>query len=623
MLQAIRNRAQGIFAWVMLILIGVPFALWGIQNYMDGGKEKPVAVVGERDIFERDVNRIYEQNLESLAAEGQFDEKHLKEEALDRLIKEELIGQSAYHKGLAVSDEQMRVFVQALPYFQTNGRFDKEKYKQLLGAQNMTPAQFADQIQKALIMEQYQRSVTDTAFVTSQQLQSFYKLRNQKRQIEYITVPLKPFTGDVSDARIEAFYRENKASFQNPEKISVDYLGISLDDIAQTIQVSEEDLKNLYEEQKAQYTTPERRKVSHILLAVESEEAAASVQEKALKLRERLMKGEDFSNLAKEVSDDKESAVKGGDLGFVDKETMDPAFSSAAFALAKGEISQPVKTPFGFHLIKLTELTPAVIKPYESVKAELSIHFKRNAAENKFYELGQKLTEQSFEHPDSLEPAAKALNLKIQQTSLFTRESGEGIAALAQVREKAFSTDVLDGRNSEPAEINSEKVFVLRMHDHELASDKPLNEVKQAVIAKLRIQEAKDLAKKQAEQMLNEANQGKALADLAKASNLKLNKPEALQRNTDQLPPVLISAVFKAKMGVKGHPGFFLAEFDNGDQALIGLLSVSDGDIAGVDPKELEMARDYLSKNFGQRDFAAYVEQLREDVKVHIRAQAE
>ena len=621
MLQAIRNRAQGIFAWVLLILIGVPFALWGIQNYFSAGKETPVASVGDREIFERDVNRVYEQELANLTGMGDFDEKQLKHEALDHLIKEELIVQSAEDKRLAMSDADVRGFVQSLPYFQTDGKFDKEKYKLMLSSQGQNPAQFVEQMRKVLTMEQYQRGITDTAFVTKQQIEAFYRLRNQQRQIEYLTVPVKKYDGKISDQDIEAYYQENLSAFQNPEKIAVEYLSINLEDIANKVQAGEEELKNAYEEQKGQYSTPERRKVSHILVTIETDKDGAdqAALAKAAQLRERLMKGEDFSKLAKEASDDKASAEKGGDLGFINKETMDPNFAEAAFRLTKDEISQPIKTAFGYHLIQVTELIPAATKPFEEVRAELAKNFQRSQAESKFYELGQTLTEQSFEHPDSLEPAAKALNLTIAQTALFTREAGDGIAAEKKVRDAAFSQDVLDGRNSEPVEIANERVYVVRMKEHQPASNKPLAEVKQEIIGKLQARAAQAEARKKAEQLLAEANQGKPLADIAKASGSALNKPPAIQRNASNLPAALVNAAFKATPSKQGKTGATLVSLDNGDQAVFTLLEVKEGSAGSVDPKELDMARDYLAKNAGQREFAAFVEQLRDEADVSMK----
>jgi peptidyl-prolyl cis-trans isomerase D len=621
MLQAIRDKAHGIFAWVMLILVGIPFALWGINNYFDGGKEKPVAVVGDREIIERDVNRAYE-NLVARLGSSDFDEKQIRHEALEQLVNDELIAQNARTQKLAVSEADVRGFVQNQPFFQSEGKFDKDKLKSILAAQGMTPQQYSAQVLKQLVDEQYVRGITETAFVTKRQLEDFYKLRNQERQIEYLTLPLKSYDGDIADKDVEAYYQQNKSQFQTPEKLSAQYLAVTLDDFAGGFQPSEDELKAQYEEQKAQFGAPERRKVSHILIGadMDKEDAAKAALAKAEQVRDQLAKGADFAKLAKELSEDKASGAKGGDLGFINKEAMDPNFSKVAFELPKGELSQPVKTPFGYHLIKVTELVPATIKPFEEVRAELAKNYQRTAAENKFYDAKQKLDELSFEHNDSLEPVAKALNLKIEQTGLFTREAGEGIAAEAAVRSAAFTPEVLDGKNSAAVEIGTDKVYVLHLKEHQPVTDKPLAEVKQEIVAKLRAQRAQEAARKQAEQLVADIKQGKPLAEAAKSLGLSVSKASVKLTGKSELPPALATAVNKAPPPRGGKPVPMLAALENGAQALFVLTEVKDGSLATVDPKELEMAKEYLARNAGQAELNAFLDHLRAQTKVKINA---
>jgi peptidyl-prolyl cis-trans isomerase D len=624
MLQAIRDRAQGIFAWVMLILIGVPFALWGIQNYMDSAKEQPAAVVGDHEIFDREVSRAYEQTLANLVGVVDFDEKQLRHEALERLIQEEVIAQSAEDKSLAVSDADVRGFIQSLPYFQTDGKFDKEKYKVMLSSQDMNPNQFAAQVRRALIMEQYQKGILASAFVTQDQVDTLLRLKNQEREIEYVTVPLKPSKRTFSEADIEAYYREHLADFKNPEKVSVDYIAINLEDLAKNVEIADEELRRLYDEQKASFGTEERRKVSHILIPVEAagEEADKAALAKITDIRNRLVKGEDFVKVAKETSGDPVSAQQGGDLGFIDKNALEENFAKAALALRPGELSEPVKTSFGYHLIKVTEVIPAKIKSFDEVKDELRKTAQHNAAETKFYDLGQTLTEQSYEHPDSLEPAAKRLNLNIEHTGLFTREAGEGVAAEDKVREAAFSEEVLNGRNSDPVELGNEKALVLRVKEHQPASDKPLAEVKEAIVAKLRDEEARRETRKQAEDLLEQVREGRPLAEAAKAGGLTVAKPPALRRGADKLPPALVSAVFKAPRPADAKPAPASVELDSGEAVVFNLLAVKDGAPASTEAKEADSVRDFLVKTAGQREFTSFVARLREMADVQIKPES-
>jgi peptidyl-prolyl cis-trans isomerase D len=474
-------------------------------------------------------------------------------------------------------------------------------------------------------MEQYQRGLLDSAFVTPNQIASLFRLRNQEREVEYLKIPLKKSARTISDAEIEDYYRKHLQAYQNPERVSIEYIAVRLDDIAKETQVTEDDLRNLYEEQKSGFASEERRKVSHILVAVDSEGGEAAEQAALAKInqiQDRLAKGEDFAKAAKETSDDPVSAQNGGDLGFITKGAMEQNFADAAFALKQGELSKPVKTSFGYHLIKVAELSPAKVKPFEEVKDELLKTFQRNAAENKFYEQGQTLTELSYEHPDSLEPAAKALNLKIESTGYFTREAGDGIAAESTVRAAAFSEDVLNGRNSDPVELGSEKAVVLRIKDHQPASDKPLAEVKEDIVGKLRAEDARQETRKQAEELLRQAQQGAPLTGLAKEHGMQVSKETNLRRDAKNVSPVLTNAVFKAARPSAEQPIISTVELENGDQVVFKLIAVKDGASQG-DPKEADAARQFLAKNAAQREFSSFVAQLRELADVYVKPEAE
>jgi peptidyl-prolyl cis-trans isomerase D len=619
MLQAIRDKAHGVFAWAMLILVGIPFALWGINNYFEGGKEKPVAVVGDREIFEKDLNRAY-QNLVSRIGSSDYDEKQIKREALEQLINEELITQNAAKQSLGLAESDIRDYITSQAYFQTEGKFDKEKLKALLASQGMTPAQLTAQVAKQLLNEQYVRGVADSAFVTKQQLESFYRLRNQERQIAYFVIPPKKFDGEIADKDILNYYNEHKILFQNPEKVSVDYVSLGIDDVAGDFKPTEDELKTQYEEQKAQFSTPERRKVSHILIVAEEDKEASvkAAQTKAEQIQQRLGKGEDFAKLAKEVSDDTDSKAKGGDLGFVDKQALDPNFAKVAFTLGKNEVSPPVKTPFGYHLIKLTELVPATVKSFDEVRSELIQNYQRTSAENKFYEAKQKLDELGFEHNDSLDAVAKALKLKINSTGLFTRDAGEGVATEPLFRNAAFTTEVFDGKNSAAVEVGTDKVYLLHLKEHQLASDKPLADVKQQIIQDVRAQRAQEATRLLAEQVAAEIKQGKSLADAAKSNGVAVVKATVKLVGTSDLPTELITAVNKAPLPQGGKSSPLLAKLGNGDQAVFMLTEVKDGSLASVDPKEVEMAKEYLLKNAGQAEMAAFLDYLRTTAKVKI-----
>ncbi|MDD1612054.1 MAG: SurA N-terminal domain-containing protein, partial [Methylococcaceae bacterium] len=354
MLTTIREKAQGAFAWVILLVIGVPFALWGIQNYIDAGKVAPVASVGDKDFYQNDVNRAYEQYAQNLKGMG-IDEATLKAQALDKLIKDEVLLQYAHAKGMVATDQEARDFIRELDYFKVDGKFNEQRYKSLLNSQRMSSTEFVSRIKNALIMQQLQGSIADTSFATPYDIESFFKIQNQQRDFEYVTVALPKLTEQPSSEEINAYYQQHQDQFKTPEQISIAYVELSLDAIAQKVEVTDEKLKAYFAEQKDQYSTPERRKISHILFAVNAQTDEKAALEKAQKAKVELA-NKDFSKLAAEVSDDKLTAKSGGDLGLFNAGAMEKPFEDAVGKLKLGEVSEPVKSSFGYHLIKVTEL---------------------------------------------------------------------------------------------------------------------------------------------------------------------------------------------------------------------------------------------------------------------------
>ncbi|MEY2696846.1 MAG: hypothetical protein RL333_984 [Pseudomonadota bacterium] len=620
MLQNIRERAQGIMAWVMLIVVGVPFVMWGIQNYIETGKEKPAAVVGDREIFDRDVSRAYERLVGEMGSSPDYDEKELRRAALDQLVSDEVISQNADGMKLAVSDDEARELIQTLPYFQVAGQFDKEKYRTSLASQGMTPEQFVAKIKRGLVTQQLEQSVLGSAFATPAEISTLLRLKNQERQVDYVKLPLKPVTRDFKDDEIKAYYDAHIADFRNPERVAVDYLQLNLDDLAKKATVSEEDVRKLYEEQKGNYGTPERRKISHILVIADgaTPEAEAAALKKAKELRERLVTGADFSALAKEASADTVSSKQGGDLGYLNKDAQEPSFTEAASHLKLGEVSEPVKTSFGYHLIKVTELVPASYKPYEALHDELKKLAQKNNAETAFYERGQKLAEMTFEHPDSLEETASALGLKIQQTAFFTKDKGEGIAEEESIRKAAFSDDVLAGKNSEPVELGNEKAVVLRVRDHEVATDKSIDSVKAIIVGQLRNQEARDEANQRAQTLLESVRQGKSLLDASKAQGLSVTQGVTLLRTSEKVPMELLRAAFSTGRPIAGKPAAGEVALPDGSHFIFAVTQVKDGAATAKDAKEQESASEFMQRGYAQLEYTTFVDRLRELIEVEI-----
>jgi peptidyl-prolyl cis-trans isomerase D len=621
MLTKIREKAQGAFAWGILILICVPFVLWGINNYLDTGKEVPVASVGDKDFYQRDINKAYEQYSQNLLG-MEIDEQTLKAQALQKLIKDEVLLQYVRAEGLVATDDEAREFIKSLPYFQVDGKFSDRQYKTLLSSQGISSGEFVNRIKNALIMEQFQHSIVDSSFATQYDVESFFKIQNQQRDVDYVTVALQPVPGQPTTGEISAYYQQHQDLYQTPEQVSVEYVELSLDEIAKKVVVTDEKLKAFYEEQKEQYSTPERRKISHILFAINDKIPEKVALEKALKAKQELS-NKDFAALAAEVSEDKLTATKGGDLGLFNVGVMEKAFEEAASALKLGEVSNPVKSAFGYHLIKVTELVPGNVKLFDNVKNEVTKAYRKAQAENAFYEAGEKLTEMSFENPDNLQTVADALGIRVQKSALFTKEKGEGIAADEKIRSAAFSEEVLQGNNSAPVEQGAERLVVVRLLEHKPAAKLDLNQVKQEVAAVLSKEKAKQLTFEKAKQIKARLQTGESIQAVAAEKKLEVKTVKGLIRGKNKLPEQLSDTIFKAAKPVGDKPSVFIAVLPSGEQVVVSLSKVTAGIMSDDDKKQLELAKMNIAKAFGQTEFNEVLNGLQAEADVEVNKKAQ
>lgn len=617
MLTKIREKSQGAFAGVILTVICVPFVLWGINNYINDGQESPVASVGKKDFYQRDVTKAVEKYRQSLGGLA-VDEASIKSQALSKLIKDEVLLQYVHQKGLTINDDSIRDFIHTLPYFQTDGKFDEAKYKSMLSSQRMSSPEFVSQIKNALTMEQFQKSILDSSFATPYDLERVFKIQNQQRDVEYVTVPVAASTETPSDEAIKTYYDVHQTQFQVPEQMSVEYIELTLEDLAKTVDVTDEKIKAFYEEQKAQYSSPERRKVAHILFEINDKQDDKTALEKATKAKADLASGQDFAALAKELSDDKVTGKEGGDLGLFSAGVMEKDFDNAAIALKQGEISAPVKSQFGYHLIKVTELTPEQIKPFDSVKTEVTKAYQKSQAENLFYQQGETLTESAYQNSDNLQASASQLNLMIKKTGLFTKTQGEGIAAEEKIRNVAFSDEVLNGTNSTPIEISTDHVVVLRLLEHKAAENKPLEQVKSEIIKAVQIEQAQQKAIETAKTIKTKLLAGETLANVAAVYKLPVKKEIGLTRMKKEFNVFLNEAIFKAAKPVGDKPSIFTVELASHEQVVVNLIKVQDGAMTDDDKKKVELAKKNISKAVGDSEFNALINTLENNADVEI-----
>jgi len=636
MLQTIRDRAHGWIAWTIIILISIPFALWGISSYLDVGGEPVAASVNGNDILERELDRRVQtariQLRERLGAAydpAQFDDQRLRREVLDEMIRETLLTNIANRMGLRVSDQDLRAQILMEPAFQKDGRFDHASYEQILQYQGQSPAMFEAQLRQRIIGSQLIRAVTSSELVTKAERSQYQRLTKQQREVTWLRLPLERFQGQepIDEAAITAFYEANTARFQIPEQVKLAYLVLDVAGLAAKNQVSDDEIRRLYDTDQARFGQPERRRVRHILLTLPQdadEAAAAAVLTESLSVRQRIQDGETFDVVAKAVSKDPGSAGQGGSLGEIEKGMMDPAFEQAAFSLPVGDLSEPVRSRFGYHLIQVEAITPAAVKPFEEVHEQLRGELAKQQAESMFYDLGERLANVVYESADSLDPAAQELGLEIQHSDWIGRQGGEGVLGHPKVTGAAFSDEVLhEGRNSDLIEPEKDvlQAVVVRVVDHREASTRPLDEVRDEIIADLRKERARTLA---AEAATAGADQLRGGADWsAVAGESKIEEPGLVGRNDPKLPAAVRTTAFTLPIPAAASASIGTATLENGDAAIVRVSKVEDGPVETVGLDGKPAATDpssMLGQLLGRQAFDAVLKDMEARAKIERKA---
>jgi len=635
MLLAIRERVMGIVGWILLGILGIAFSFFGLNWYFQSDARTYAVTVNDVDVSLGEHQRTYQllrARMQSLMGEAydpaRFDEAALKKNALEQLIREQLLLQEAEAGGFLVSKQLVAAQINAVDTFKDEGVFSKQKYEQALRLQGMSPEEFEWRLLRELTTKQITNGIVQTAQATSAELEAVYRLQGQQRRFSYLKLPLSRYQDQVqlSDEEVQQYYEAHMSEFMTPERVRVQYLELKADELEVIGDVDEEALLALYEEQSERYRTEEERRARHILVQVAADaddEAIAVARARAEAALERLAAGESFETLAAEVSDDPGSAANGGDLGFFGKGMMVPEFESAAFSLGKGERSGIVRSAFGFHIIEVTDIKEEVVKSFEAVRDELIDELLASQRSDRMYDLSEELFNLAFEQPDSLEGAAQALQLEIKTSDWLTREGGTGIGEHAGVIAAVFTEDVLNnGNNSEPVEVADGHLVVLRVLDHEAATARPLDSVRDEVKARVIDEKARALALTQGESLLAKLKSGTPLAEIAAAESLELQESGLIDRRAVEPERALVYEAFlmppptAAQASVKGFA------LGSGDYVLLALEQVKDGDLSAMSEAERKQASRELSRIQGVTEIAALLEGLRSKSKIVIHDQS-
>ena len=624
MLEAIRQRAQGWLAKVILVLIAIPFALWGVDSYIrTSGGEAVVATVGDEkistqtfDLALRDQRERLREMLGEAYDPAQIDTPEFRQTVVDDLITRTLLALESKRQGLTVSDAQLAALIAEVPVFQRDGKFSEEIYLRVLRQQGMTPASFANRLRSDYTAQLLHDSLAGSQFTPREQVMRLISLGEERREVASAALTADAYLPrvQIDPASVRDYYAKHPKEFRAPEAVRVEYAVLSVASLAPQMTVSDEEINRYYSERQAQFGEAEQRRASHILIAVPQDAAPAVGEAARAKAAQIVAQAKQdpaqFEALAKKHSQDTGSAEQGGDLGFFARGAMVKAFEDAVFALKPGEIAGPVQTPFGWHIIKLAEIKPAQVQPLEQVREKIAGELKAEKAARKYSELAERFGDIAYEQSDSLAPIKETFGIAIATSGWVSRhEAAEPALNHPKILAAIFSDEVLKNkRNSEAIETGDKSLVAARVIAYRPEAAIPFEQVAARLEAKLKRERALKMARDDGRAMLKQLQAGQA------ASGVTFSAPQLATRQQAQgLDEQSLQTVFG--LAAKTLPAYTGRETPTG-YALYKVTQVVPG--AANDPALVRAYQQRLDQLLGETQFAAYVASLRERYPVKI-----
>ncbi|WP_271408195.1 SurA N-terminal domain-containing protein [Pseudomonas sp. Q1-7] len=621
MLQNIRDNSQG---WIAKTIIGVIIVLLALTGFdaifnATSNRQNAAEVNGDEitlDQLSEAVNMQRRQLQQQLGKDfdaSLLDEKLLREAALKGLIERQLLLQGAQEADFAFSQAALDQLILQTPEFQVDGKFNADRFDQVIRQMNYSRLQFRQKLEQEMLIGQLRAGLAGSGFVTDAEVEAFARLERQTRDFATLTLKADPAEVSISDDEIKAYYDGHLDQFKSTEQVVIEYVELKKAAFFSQVEAKEEDLQAQY--QKEISNLAEQRQAAHILVEVNDKLSDEQAKAKIEQVKQRLDKGEDFSALAKEFSDDSGSAADGGDLGFAGPGVYEPAFEESLYALKQGEVSAPVRTQYGWHLIKLLAVQAPDVPSFESLKPKLEHEIKAQQVEQRFVEASKELEDAAFEASDLVQPAQE-LKLEVKSSAPFGREGGEGLTANRQVLQAAFSPEVLeDGANSSAIELDPETVVVLRVKEHKKPEQLGLDKVGDSIRQHLLSEKASEAAKTKGDALIASLREGKTPVEQAQQGQ-SWHVVEAATRSQEGVEPVLLQALFRMPKPVAADkPEFTGVKLNNGDYVVVRLNGVNQSEDKLAEQEKAMFSR-FLASRSGQQDFAAYRRQLEEQAKI-------
>ncbi|MFZ6846810.1 SurA N-terminal domain-containing protein [Undibacterium sp. RuRC25W] len=631
MFEYIRTH-QRLMQFLLLLIIFPSFAFFGIESYTrsQAAAGAAVATVAGQQVMQAELDAALRDQLDKFRQSygAQFDPKlmntpEVKQNVLDELIARKAVAAEVKSGKLLITDQILQQAILATPgLVRADGTFDSDKYKSILASRGMSPAMYEQSLRQDMALEQLINAVQNTSIVPKTVTARVALIGEQEREVQALTFKSADYTSQVkvTDDMVKAYYDKNAAQFEIPEMIKAEYVVLSNDVLADQVTATDAEIQEFYKSNTKAYSVDEQRRASHILIAVSKDASAADkakAKAKADSLLAEVRKNPSvFAKLAKENSQDPVSAERGGDLDFFGKGAMVKPFEDAAFKLAKGQISDVVQSDFGFHIIEVTDIKAAVVKPLDEVKAQIAADIKKQKASKAYGEAAETFGNLVYEQSDSLKSVADKLKLKIDTADQLTRQGNPAAPATnltnnPKFLKAIFSDDVVKKKhNTEAIEVAPNTMIAGRIAQYKPASKRPLEEVKATIVARLTQTEAENLAEKEGKAKLAALK----LADTtAGFSDVKV----VSRAKQQDVPSQAVGQIMKAD--AQKLPAFVGVSLGNAGYAIYRISKVNAGT---PDPAKRASEGAQVANLQSQQELLTYIELLKKKAKVSINKAA-
>ncbi len=612
MLQVIRDRFTGGFAIFILALIGVPFMFFGI-NYNFIGQGYAAKVDGQEisigvfeNAYRNELNRYTEQGVE---VPDEF-RAVIREGVLDSLIRQTLVEKYVDESGFRINDQLVTDMVQRNPSFQIDGAFSKDLYYQTLDMNAVDPSQYETSQRIGLRRSQLERGVAASAFVTPSEYRRYLNLYGEQREVTVAEIDVVGLadTLEISEENVLNYYDQRPAGFMSSEVVELAYVEIRRDDLGARAVVTEEEVVQFYEESGSRYEQDERRQARHILIPFGDDEIAAEAQ--TVELAARIRAGEPFEDIARQYSKDGGTAEQGGDLSMLLRTQLPGVLGASIFAMEKGDIEGPVKSEFGFHVIRLDEIETGGSLPLEQVRAQLVDELRARKAADVFDELENRLSDALFD-ADDIQEIADTVGLELNTAANFERAGGEPFGTNQAIIDAVFDESSLEGRLiSDIIELDANRSVVFQVRNYAVAARKSVDEVRDEIVVAIRSERGAAMASEQAGQLEAALLAGENLTVAAAIfDNVTVNHL-LIGRQDTEIDPAVGAAVFDARKPRSATPRVGSTVTQTGNYAVFSVTAYAPGRPESIPLAERDAAKLRLSGQSGTADYGALVNEL-------------